>query len=131
MTSPAHREILFIANREVRVIPKGWRHPKRHGRFVPLLPDGYVFEDADRRPKMPATAGLGPEETEIAAYETTTEGTPISPASPNTPEGKLALVNHCVKNATVFGAHTADGKAWAAALFGEAVVASEGRVRAG
>ena len=35
-------ETSFIANREVRLIPAGWQHPKdESGRYVPLLPFGY------------------------------------------------------------------------------------------
>ena len=108
--------IRFIANREVRVIPKGWQHPKdARGKHVPLLPED-----------MPDAMG----ETEIAAYETTSEGTPISPAFPNTPEGRLALVNHCAERETTFGDHGADAEAWAAILFGCATVDLDGAVRA-
>ncbi len=68
---------------------------------------------------------------EIAAYETTTEGTPISPAFPNTPEGRRDLVAYCAEHAFVFGHQRAGGEAWAAILFGEgATVDSDGTVRA-
>ena len=109
-------DIRFIANREVRVIPKGWQHPKdASGKHIPLLP-------AD----MPACTG----ESKIAAYETTTEGTPISPAFPNTPAGKLALVRHCAEQERTFGDRRADAEAWAAILFGGATVDLGGTVRA-
>ena len=122
--------LTFIANREVRTFPKGWVHPRdERGRPVPLLP----HDDWSRTPEgradiiasgeqpappsayMPAPEG----EVEIAAYETTTEGSPISPAFPNTRSGRLALVNFCAANATTFGSHKADAEAWAAILFGE------------
>lgn len=121
MTNPAFRkpaEIALIANREVRVVPSGWRHPKRASRYVPLLDNG-----------MPAVAGLAPEQTRILAYETTTEGTPISPAFPNTPVGRLRLLRYCAENAMAWGRFTADAEAWAAILFGEnAAVTTNGVV---
>ena len=97
--------IMFVGAREVREIPKGWRHPKdTQGRWVPLLPFGYLVEEGEPEyPTMPEPRG----ETEIVAYESTTEGTPISPAFPNTPEGRLALVNYCSDHCTTFGSHTA------------------------
>jgi hypothetical protein len=122
-------EIMFVGAREVREIPKGWQHPRNAaGQYVPLLPEGYSFdEEHDPYPTMPPTFGR---ETEIAAYETTSEGTPISPAFPNTPDGRLALCRWCASNATTFGKSTAGGEAWAAILFGDAGVALDGTVRA-
>ena len=72
----------------MRWIPRGWQHPRdERGRYVPLLPNGYCvqngFTKQEEAPEMPATTG--PERAQvldIAAYETTTEGTPISPAFP-------------------------------------------------
>lgn len=77
----------FISNHEVRTIPAGWQHPmNERRRSVPLFPG-----------QMPEPPG----ETEIVAYETTSEGTPISPAFPNTPEGRLDLVRYCAEHCTV------------------------------
>ena len=106
-------EVSYICSREVRVIPKGWQHPE--GRA--LLPE-----------QMPGVSGE--DETEIIAYETVSEGTPISPAFPNTPAGRPDLVRHCSAHCTTFGKHRADGEAWAAILFGEgaAVVLADGSV---
>jgi hypothetical protein len=80
---------------------------------------------------MPATTGPARlNGLEIAAYETTTEGTPISPAFPDTPEGRLALVNYCAEHATTWGDHRADAETWAAILFGDgAMVGTDGSVR--
>jgi hypothetical protein len=39
----------------------------------------------------------------IAAYETATEVTPISPVFPDTPCGRSDLVAYCRAHATVFG----------------------------
>ena len=76
--------------------------------------------------KMPATWNVP--DTEIAAYEATSEGTPISPAFPNTDEGRLALINYCAEHCFTFGDHRGDAEAWAAILFGDAAVAADGRV---
>ena len=122
-------QIAFLPNREVREIPRGWRHPKDpRGRFIPLLPFGYQIDDDECAPAdrmMPPPLG----DIDIAAYETTTEGTPISPAFPDTPQGRLALVAYCAEHCPTFGAHRADGEAWAAILFGSASVDLDGTVR--
>ena len=112
------REGQFLANREVRLIPAGWRHPRdADGQPQPLLPD-----------QMAAGAGAT---TEIMAYETVSEGTPISPAFPNTREGRLALVRYCAAHCTTYGRHRAGVEAWAAILFGrDASVGFDGTVHA-
>ncbi len=121
----------FVGGREVRVIPKGWRHPIEGGRHVPLLPAGYVFdEDQAPYPMMPDVHHLAPYETEVAAYESVSEGTPISPAFPNTPQGRLDLINYCAGHCTTFGHHKAGAEAWAAILFGDAAVSLDGHVTA-
>ena len=119
MAREATYQPTFIANREVRVVPAGWRHPKdASGRFVPLLPE-----------QMPELAGLPPHRTRITAYETTTEGTPISPPFTNTPEGRLRLTQHCADHYTTWGSHAADAEAWAVVLFGRsAAVTADGVV---
>jgi hypothetical protein len=78
---------------------------------------------------MPSAAGLAPEETEIAAYETVSEGTPISPPFPNSPEGRLALVEYCSLHCATWGHNTGGAEAWAALLFGTgAAVTADGVV---
>ncbi len=106
----------FFANREVRTIPARWEHPQdERGRYVPLFPA-----------QMPAVGGAA----EIMAYETTSEGTPISPAFPATPAGRLQLVRYCAEHATTFGKHRSGEEAWAAIPFGEhATVGPDGTVR--
>ena len=139
----------FVSNKEVRVIPKGWKHPQdERGRHRPLLSADrwpstaeaqhqWMMEYETEQPPdpeqfMPSARGLPVEATEIVAYETTSEGTPISPGFPNTPEGRLELVNYCAEHCTTFGQHTADPEAWAAILFGDgtAVVSEDGTVHA-
>jgi len=105
--------IRIVPGREVRVIPAGWQHPlDSAGRLVPLFPS-----------QMPSVDGLTV--TEIVAYETTSEGTPISPAFPNTLAGRLDLVRYCAEHRTTFGSFKADAEAWAAILFGEGATVSE------
>jgi hypothetical protein len=129
-------DLAFIGGREVRIFPTGWQHPRNaRGRFTPLLPADYAFDDEEERTAstvglMPDASRLPASETEIAAYEAVSEGTPISPAFPNTPAGKLALVNYCAEHETTFGDHRADAEAWAAILFGDATVGIDGTVRA-
>jgi hypothetical protein len=119
-------EVLFVGAREVRQIPKGWQHPTdERGRHIPLLPFRYPFDEGqEEQPTMPPPLG----EIEIAAYETTSEGTPISPGFPDTAQGRVDLLNYCAEHCTTFGDHRADAEAWAAILFGDAAVALDGRV---
>lgn len=120
-TPGPQREVAFVANREIRTVPKGWRHPsdpQRKNRYKPLLPE-----------QMPGVAGLAPGETAIAAYETTSEGTPISSAFPNTPRGRLHLVAFCSLMCTTWGDNRAGPEAWAVILFGQgAAVTADGVV---
>ena len=125
----------FMVNRELRIIPKGWVHPtdgvKATGepRYIGLLSRDYLSSgdgDDDEEPIteadcMPDVTGLRDDETEIAAYETTSDGTPMSPPFPNDGAGRLALVAWCTENATTFGPYKADGDTWAAILFGNTV----------
>lgn len=124
-------QFIAIPNREVRTIPKGWRHPKdARGDYIPYADERYRADGEEPEEMMPATHHLPDAETEIAAYETTTEGTPISPPFSNTPDGRLALVQHCAEHATTFARGRADAEAWAAVLFGSATVDLDGTVRA-
>ena len=139
----------FVSNNEVRIIPKGWSHPRdERGRHRPLLPAAQwpstaeeqrqwtIEYETDEPPNpehfMPSVRGLPAEATEIVAYETTSEGTPISPAFPNTPQGRLDLVNYCAEHGTTFAQPTAGPEAWAAILFADrtTVVSEDGTVHA-
>jgi hypothetical protein len=118
-------KIVFVGGYEVREIPRGWQHPKDARGYIPLLPFGYEFDPSQEDAHtMPEPAG----EAEVVAYETVSEGTPISPAFPNTPEGRLDLLRYCAEHCTTFGDHKADAEAWAALLFGDAAVALDGTV---
>jgi hypothetical protein len=126
------REILLVGMYEAREVPAGWQHPKdEHDTFSPLLPYGYAGDDSEilvtPENTMPPTPWVG--EIEIMAYEICTEGTPISPAFPNTRAGKLDLCNWCAANEKLLGKHPVDGEAWAAILFGDAGITLDGEVR--
>jgi len=107
----------ILTNREVRTIPQGWLHPRdERSRSIPLL-----------SVQMPTVDGAA----EVMAYETTSEGTPISPAFSATPEGRLQLVRYCAEHLTTFGPHHSGVEAWVAILFGEdATISPDGTVRA-
>lgn len=123
--------IYAIINREVRIIPKGWQYPEHR----PLLRADDWPADADaltqwqedhettdlpqRDDYMPSVEGLPTEETEIMVYETTSEGSPISPAFPNTPEGRLELVVYCTGHCSTFASLKTGPEEWAAILFGD------------
>ena len=101
----AQASVRVLTNREVRRVTRGWQHPlDDRGRPAPLLPE-----------QMPAVTG----QVDLMAYETTSEGTPISPAFPDTPTGRLQLIRYCAEHATTFGRHRSGEEAWAAVLFGE------------
>lgn len=108
--------IKFIVNREVRIVSLDWQHPKdKQGRLVPLF-----LED------MPATAGLPANRLGLIVYETTSEGTPCSPVSPNTAEGREALVDHCVKHVSLFADQMGTRADWEQVILQGEVIAVAG-----
>ncbi|MDB5184967.1 MAG: hypothetical protein JWN38_775 [Candidatus Saccharibacteria bacterium] len=129
----------FISNREARVVALDWEHPKNEQGFhVPLLPRGSYteeeiqdfLEDGTLQSReeletwyMPDISDVPEDKLGVAAYETTTEGTPISPVFPNTREGKINLVRYVTEHETVFANVQTDGEAWAGILFNEAALA--------
>ncbi len=134
--------ILMTPTREAREVPLGWEHPMENGNYIPLYP--YVhrepqFEhlgvwgerEAYEREKavmMPDITDLAPEQIGIAAYETRTDGTPLSPTFPNTPEGRFELLKYCSENKPItpgFGnlqPKMANIAEWGSVLFGEDVL---------
>ena len=124
------RKIVFVSGREARLIPQGWQHPRdERGRYIPEIPTHDVAQDGLVIYCMAGVYGRQPDDAaEIAAYETVSEGTPISPAFPNTPQGRLDLLRYCAEHLTTFGDHKADAEAWAAILFGDAAIALDGTV---
>ena len=70
---------------------------------------------------MPNIEGLADDELELVCYETTSEGTPMCPNFPNTQQGKIDLVNHCVEKVALVGlADMGDIETWAGILFADA-----------
>ena len=148
MTFESNYEPRYSINREVRHFPKGWQHPRDpRRRYIPLHQADYLRRlseaeraelveanaaigiDAESR-LMPDTSGLPASAVEIATYETTSEGTPVSPAFPDTDAGRLALARWCAEHCTTWAENKADAEAWAAVLFGGtlAFVSEDGRI---
>ncbi len=82
-------------SREVRKVDAGWEHPKENGEYIPL-----------RMEEMPQK-----EPSLFQMYETTTEGTPISPAFPNIEELARWLAD---TGASALGKETATYDQWLA-----------------
>lgn len=117
-------------SREVRRVPADWVHPKEHGRFKPLL-DYYQtahddFMDTVRSEGLQAAIdyyGCAPdindympdwpdeERTHLMMYESTSEGTPLSPAFATPEELARWLADN---NASAFGSMTASYEQWLA-----------------
>jgi len=116
--------------REVRMVPPGWEHPKRaDGGYDPLLKgyakakeewDNYKPEEHNgySRKEWFGTKPLAkdympdwsPEEaTHLRMYETTSEGTPISPAFATPEELARWLADN---DAPAFGRMTATYEEW-------------------
>ena len=110
--------------REVRRVPKNWKHPEKDGNYIALL-EGYAEDcaefdaivDEKERERMgnrPAKEDYMPdwpesEKTHLQMYETCTEGTPISPVM-ETPE---ELARWLADNgASSFGRMTATYQQW-------------------
>ena len=115
--------------REVRRVPKDWKHPREEDQFVPLFEGGYsdavkewteslkkvglqaTLEDLGNPPRrdeyMPEWSSE--EADHIMMYEDTTEGTPISPAF-KTPEELARWLADT--GASAFGDSTASYEDW-------------------
>ncbi|MDZ4181165.1 MAG: hypothetical protein U1E29_18335 [Coriobacteriia bacterium] len=125
-------------SREVRMVPGDWQHPRGEGRYIPL------YEGADRAQRerdyheevkeygqaVADSDYSGPPETwdcfmpdfpedtatHLMMYETTSEGTPISPAF-ETPEELAHWLAY--NNASAFGGMGASYDAWLRVCRGE------------
>lgn len=117
-------------SRCVRQVPPNWEHPKDRGKFIPLGPaDEYeddlenFNESVEQFGKVEALFKFGckpepshympkwkPEEaTHFQLYETTSEGTPLSPIFATHQD----LARWCVDNdITIFGRRTAPYDVW-------------------
>jgi hypothetical protein len=142
---PENREkIEMIPNREVRVVPFDWQHPRdENDEYIPLFPHESLEEFAEfedekdeevlkqdyeewREMMMPDFSTYDKDKLGIAAYETYTDGTPISPVFPQTPEGRFQLAKFCAENRTLIEgfssknipAKNGDMVEWAHLLYG-------------
>ena len=116
--------------REVRMVPKDWKHPKENGRFVPLFYGSDYADRAESWLKSLAEKGLQEtieydgrapdkndympvwtkdEATYYMMYENTSEGTPISPAFATPEELAQWLADN---NASAFGNSGASYEGW-------------------
>src|SRR5215213_3463065 len=123
----------MLVNREIRTVPLDWQHPTdTSGQPIPLLSleqadtpeelqellaEGQSLEEITSR-YMPDFSMVPDGQPGICVYETTTEGTPLTPVFPNTPEGRWALVHYCATRVSVFADRRANAEAWAELLFG-------------
>lgn len=125
---------------ELRRVPLDWEHPKKSkysSVFKPLFEHeslseesieefmeedpGFTREEASGR-FMPDFSNVSEEQMGICAYETISDGTPISPVFPNTSAGRFALAKYCADKKPVFVDEGADIGTWKAILFGERLV---------
>src|SRR3989344_4411635 len=123
--------VLVSGSREVRGIPLGWKHPRdESGEYTPLkrrdlayteekihegLAEGWLRSRNDAEDNlMPDFTSIPGALMGICLYETTTEGTPLSPVYPNTSEGRFQLAKYCTETETTFAGHTTDIEGWAA-----------------
>lgn len=115
-------------SREVRRVPANWVHPKEHGRFKPLM-DHYQTAHDDFMDEVAKNGlqvaidyyGCAPdindympdwpeeERTHLMMYESTSEGTPLSPAFATPEELARWLVDN---NASAFANMTATYEQW-------------------
>jgi hypothetical protein len=71
---------------------------------------------------MPDFSLVAEEDLGICVYETTSEGTPISPVFPNTPHGRFMLAKYYTEHATVFAEQKTGFYNWCQILFGGELV---------
>lgn len=126
---------VILPPREVRRVPLDWQHPRDaqgksialddHRHFTEETIAEYLEHDPDltrvelEAGYMPDFTAVPREQMGIAAYEKTTEGTPVSSVYPDTPLGRYALLSYCARYVSVFGDsynHSVDD--WCELLFG-------------
>ena len=121
--------------REVRRVPKNWKHPRENGKYTPLLDYGKSYSQVVKEynnekeeydlagsemtfeswhDKLPSPSEYMPEFPEneklyYQMYETCSEGTPISPVM-ETPEELAKWLSE--NNASAFGSMMANYEEW-------------------
>ena len=140
--NPEFRAIVSL-NREVRRVPLDWQHPKDADGNYLRIEEYFKFEDRwyiniseeearvifeeEKKHMMPDFSGIPADKMGVCAYESFTEGTPISPVFPDTPEGRFLMVKYCAENASITDQisflgvkkQKADVVTWTNALFSE------------
>jgi hypothetical protein len=129
----------ILANCELRSVPLWWQHPTDGaGEPIPLERREFAYTEAEiaelvaegrTRAEidawfMPAFSDVPPHELGVAVYETTTEGTPITPIFPATRAGLFQLLQYCAANCATFADFEASIDAWARLLGLEHVLAN-------
>lgn len=102
-------------SREVRRVPENWQHPQYAlNRYEPLFDsEGIDFSDPEiiSENYMPDWADA--ERTHLQIYETTSEGTPLTPPMATAEE----LADYCVRNGiSAFAGMTATYEQWLAMI---------------
>jgi hypothetical protein len=132
ITNPKKKSVVIIAsNREVRAVPLSWHHPLdasgepiplqsrellySEGEIAELLAQGRTREEIEAE-FMPDFSGVPSQEMGVAVYETTTEGTPLTPVFPTTCDGLFQLLQYCTQHCHTFADFTADIDGWARIL---------------
>ena len=105
---------VISSNRVVRRVALAWQHPiDEKGSFKPLADLSLLHEedlymegkDMDEcvtiEQFMPDFSNVPENEMGVCAYEEVSEGTPISPIFPDTPEGRLELAKYCAQNTRI------------------------------
>lgn len=117
------REQGISGHRGIRRVPLNWQHPKDdEGQFIPLFDtreagrgnytlsdlewmikeDGTVSPDEDIKSWfLPTFKDVPAEEMGVCLYETTTEGTPLTPVFPDTEQGHKDLAAYASEYTTV------------------------------
>lgn len=127
-------------NRGIRRVPLNWQHPKDEtGNFIPLYdtrePSGgkYTIEDLEEMIQegevshyddvkslfMPTFNDVPAEEMGVCLYETTTEGTPLTPVFPDNEQGHKDFAAYAAEYATSFASHQESAEDWEQRFFGQ------------
>lgn len=134
-----HREQGASSHRGIRRVPLNWQHPKdENGHFIPLydsrepaggkymieeleemIEDGTVSPDEDIKSWfIPTFSDVPAEEMGVCLYETTTEGTPLTPVFPDAEQGHKDLAAYAAEYATSFADRQANAEEWGQRFFG-------------
>jgi hypothetical protein len=128
------------SHRGIRRVPLNWEHPKdKNGHFIPLFdtrePAGgkYTVSELEEMIEkgdisryedlkswfMPIFKDVPDEEMGVCLYETTTEGTPLTPVFPDTEQGHKDLAAYASEYATRFAGDHMSAQDWEQRFFGQ------------